>query len=130
VEPVPRPILVVEDDANLCMAVVALLEASGYEALGVGDGRQAFDLLQRGLRPRMILLDLSMPEMDGKQFRLVQLRHEHLAAIPVVILSGRPDAKEVARSLRTPGVLVKPVDPEVLLHAVEKHGGATSSPPR
>jgi CheY-like chemotaxis protein len=130
VDDVFHPVLVVEDDANLCGAVVALLQASGYEALGVGDGRQAFDLLQQGLRPRMIFLDLSMPEMDGEHFRLVQLRHEPLAAIPVVILSGRPDAKQVAHSLRAPGVLEKPVDPDVLLHAVEQHGVAPPSPGR
>jgi CheY-like chemotaxis protein len=130
VESAYHPVLVVEDDVAVCGALVALLEASGYEAVGVRDGTEAFRLLQEGLRPRMIFLDLSMPEMDGEHFRLVQLRHERLAAIPVVILSGRPDAKEVARSLRTPGVLEKPVDGDVLLHAVEEHGTRSWPPLR
>lgn len=116
-----HPVLVVEDDADLCRGVVALLEASGYQAVGVGDGRQAFDLLRGGLRPRVILLDLSMPEMSGEEFRLVQLRHAPLAKIPVVICSARADARQVARSLRAPGVLEKPIDGDVLLHAIEEH---------
>jgi CheY-like chemotaxis protein len=121
VEDGERLVLVVEDDASLCRAVVTLLQASGYRAVGVGDGRQAFDLLRRGLRPCLIVLDLSMPEMDGQQFRLVQLRHRQLAMIPVVICSARADARQVARSLRAPAVLEKPVDGEQLLHTIQAH---------
>jgi CheY-like chemotaxis protein len=128
VESEHHPVLVVEDDADLCCAVVLLLESSGYEAVGVADGRQAFDLLQHGLHPRMILLDLSMPEMNGEQFRLIQLRHRRLASIPVVIFSARPDAQEVARSLHAPAVLEKPIDADVLLHAVEEHATAWPRP--
>jgi len=116
-----HPVLVVEDDVALCHGVVSLLEAHGYQAVSVGDGRQAFDLLRRGLRPCVILLDLSLPEMTGEEFRLVQLRHAYLATIPVVICSAREDARQVARSLHAPAVLEKPIDADRLLHAIEQH---------
>ena len=126
VPPVHAPVLVVDDDDHLRSAVLALLEASGYDAVAVSDGRQAFDLLQRGVMPRIILLDLTMPDMDGEHFRFVQLRHERLAAIPVVIFSGRSDAKEIGRSLGTEAVLEKPVDAEALLRAVERHASQSA----
>jgi CheY-like chemotaxis protein len=116
-----HPVLVVEDDAELCRGVVTLLESNGYRAVGVGDGRQAFELLRGGLCPCMILLDLSMPEMTGEEFRFVQLRHERLATIPVVIFSARADAQQVARTLHAPAVLEKPIDGDLLLHAVQQH---------
>ena len=93
------PVLVVEDDADVRTAMIALLENEGYTAMGAADGQQAFDLIRGGLRPCIILLDLGMPVMDGRKFREAQLRDEKLAVIPVVVFSAHPETEAIATSL-------------------------------
>ncbi len=115
------PVLVVEDDTDVRDALVTLLELEGYAAIGAADGQQAFDLIRGGLRPSIILLDLGMPVMDGRQFREAQLRDEKLAVIPVVVFSARPDAEEVATSLNAIAALKKPVRFAQLRRLLETH---------
>jgi CheY-like chemotaxis protein len=91
-----------------------VLEASGYQVLEAGDGAEAL-AVARAHRPRLILLDLMMPGMDGFQFRESQLRDPAIAAIPVVIVSGGGAVPEKAAELGAAGYLVKPTDLQRLL---------------
>jgi len=115
------PVLVVEDEPTVRDAMISFLENDGYNAVGAGNGEEAFDLLRRGLRPCMILLDLGMPVMDGKEFRTEQVRHEPFAMIPVVVFSGLPDAEQMASSLCAVAALKKPVNFDRLLRLLEEH---------
>ena len=63
------PILIVEDDADVRDTMVQVLESEGFSVRATRDGREALDALRAGLRPRLILLDLMMPVMNGWQFR-------------------------------------------------------------
>lgn len=107
-------VLVVEDDLDIREAMRMVLEASGYQVLEAGDGAEAL-VVARAHRPRIILLDLMMPGMDGFQFREIQLRDPGIAAIPVVIVSGGGAVPEKAAELGAAGYLVKPTDLERLL---------------
>ncbi len=59
-----EPILVVEDDAALADVVAAVLIDEGYEVLRAGNGQEALTLTEQR-QPRLILLDMRMPVMDG-----------------------------------------------------------------
>lgn len=61
-------ILVVEDEHELRELIAQWLETRSYHVVQAADGRDAVDLLEAGLEPDVILLDLSMPRMDGRQF--------------------------------------------------------------
>ena len=61
-------ILVVEDNAAARRVLAALLRAEGYAVATAADGGEALDLLRRGGPPLAVLLDLSMPGVDGWQF--------------------------------------------------------------
>jgi two-component system, chemotaxis family, chemotaxis protein CheY len=114
--------LLVDDDADTREALLILLEGEGYEGFGAANGREALDLLRRGFRPCMILLDLAMPEMDGLGFRRAQLSDPELAAIPVVVVSAGASSKEAeARRLGMATFLRKPMDLEAFIDAVEQH---------
>lgn len=92
-------VLIVEDDQDIRDYLTDLLELSGYPAAAVGNGVSALDYLRSGHRPRVILLDLAMPEMDGRAFRAEQLRDPQLAGIPIVVCSAAADAAQVAQDL-------------------------------
>ena len=111
--------LVIEDDAVARADLQARLEANGYAVARAADAASALTVVNRE-HPDLILLDLGLPAGDG-YLVLERLRKiEALAAIPVLIVTGRSDAdtrKRVAAMGVAP-VLTKPVDTEVLLAAV------------
>jgi len=114
---VPRSpsILLIEDDRDLAEVIVEVLQTEGYRVIHAGDGRAALGLLAEGELPDLILLDLMMPNMNGWEFRAVQLHEPRLAKIPVVVLSA---TGERARPIDAARILRKPVTIETLLQAV------------
>ena len=112
-------ILVVDDDADLRETVEQALDDSGYDVTAVASGQAALDRLKAGARPRLILLDLMMPEMNGWQFLERAQADAMLDAIPVVIMTARrvPDLP----STPSTEVLHKPFDSSELLRAIARH---------
>ena len=115
-----QTIMVVEDDADIAEAVATTLEDDGYAVIVATNGQEALDKLRDGaLRPRLILLDLMMPVMDGWQFRAAQTADPGLAQIPVILLSAHVDVRAAANQIAAVGWLKKPVDLGELLTAIE-----------
>ncbi len=104
-------VLVVEDEHDLRELIAHWLETRGYQVVEAADGRDAVDLLQAGLEPDVILLDLGMPGMDGRSF-LAWLRadekHRHL---PVIVASAYLDDAPPVDAQRT---FAKPFRPDLL----------------
>jgi two-component system, OmpR family, KDP operon response regulator KdpE len=80
-------VLCVEDDPQLRTFLLAQLKARGFQAQAVSDGAQAIDLAAI-FQPQLILLDLSLPTLDGLEF-LRRLREWSRA--PVIVLSARDE---------------------------------------
>jgi CheY-like chemotaxis protein len=114
----PRPLLIVEDDPDIAETLAALLDDRGYLVEIAANGAAALSRLHRPPRPGLILLDLAMPVMDGRQFRRAQLERPELASIPVVVLTADVKAHP---ELRAADWLTKPVPLEGLLSTVERH---------
>ena len=113
-------VLIVEDDLDIADAMIDVLVDHGYRVAHASNGREALDLLHGQLEPAVILLDLMMPEMDGPQFRAVQLSEPELAPIPVVVISADRKVAETARALGVADYAVKPLAPERLVSLVER----------
>lgn len=113
-------ILVVEDDADVRETLVLVLESEGFVVREARDGREALDALHAGFRPRLILLDLMMPVMNGWEFRAEMKREPELASIPVVFVSALEPAPDRAAALEAAGFLHKPFDLEALLQTVDR----------
>ena len=117
-----RAILVVEDDQDTREMLGVALEYAGFKVVTATNGRDAIDRLRGAAElPGLILLDLSMPVMDGLRFRREQLGDARLASIPVVILSAERDVTHAARNLDANGYLIKPFAFEVLIDTVKRH---------
>jgi CheY-like chemotaxis protein len=113
------PILVVDDDTELRETLGELLGEEGYDTRLAENGKRALELLRHGERPRLILLDLMMPEMNGWQFREEQLKDEVLRDIPVVVMTA---SHAFARDeLPAQQILFKPVELCEIIDAVERH---------
>jgi CheY-like chemotaxis protein len=114
-------VLVVEDERDIRDAISHLLDFEAFTVRTANDGNQALAHLRDGYRPCLILLDLSMPGMDGAAFRREQQATAGCADIPVVIVSGHEDGQAVAAALAARDFLKKPVRPTTILAAVERH---------
>ena len=114
---VPPVILVVDDHDSVRDALG--LELAGYRVVAVPDGAAALEVLRAGFVPRVIVLDLMMPLMDGFEFRVRQLADPTLASIPVIIVSADGRATRLAESPGVHAVFVKPVDFDDLVRAIE-----------
>jgi CheY-like chemotaxis protein len=126
----PFTILLVEDDFDVREALVETLRDRGYEVESASDGEQALQILQRGARPGLILLDLMMPRMSGSEFRVAQQNDPAFAHLPVVLLSADGRMEEKARTLKVQGAIRKPIDLDELFAVIERvrsDGGASAS---
>jgi CheY-like chemotaxis protein len=113
-------VLVVDDDANVRSAVSDLLQAEGYAVATAENGRAALDLLEHGLPPRAILLDLMMSIMDGWDFRAEQMRKPELRELPVVVMSAAGFSRESVRmQFGDLAFIPKPLDPHLLLATIK-----------
>ena len=114
-----QKILVIEDDPVARADVEARLEANGYIVARAADAASALTVVNRE-RPDLILLDLGLPAGDGFLV-LERLRKiETLAAIPVLVVTGRsdPETRKRVAAMGVAPVLAKPVNTEVLLAAI------------
>ncbi|MEW6705997.1 MAG: response regulator [Pseudomonadota bacterium] len=113
--------LVVDDDPGIRESLKDLLEIEGYEVRTAEHGRDGLALLQRE-RPCMVLLDLMMPVMDGRQFlqALQQAGDPATADIPITVVSALDQARDLKHRYRCE-VLGKPIDIDRLLQVVHQH---------
>jgi CheY-like chemotaxis protein len=81
-------ILIVEEEITTRDALTELLRQDGREIVTAGDGQQALEHLAKNLHPRLIVLDLMMPRMDGREFLRRQSADPSIANIPTIVLSG------------------------------------------
>ena len=113
-----RTILLVEDDHEVRTAMVDFLGAEGFRVAEAANGLEALRLLRGGLRPAVILLDLTMPVMDGFEFLAERARDPQLATLPVVVTSA---ANRRGDDIAGYDFLPKPAPLETFLAVIERN---------
>jgi CheY-like chemotaxis protein len=112
-------ILVVDDDEDIRVTIQQILEEEGYATLAAANGEEALRVIRsQARRPRLVLLDVMMPVMDGPRFQAKLAEDPGLAAVPVVILSAGGHAPMRSGAGRAAGYLDKPVDLSTLIGTV------------
>jgi two-component system, chemotaxis family, chemotaxis protein CheY len=114
-------VLVVDDDPAIRTLVAMALADEGYGVAVAPNGRAALERL-RYHRPRLILLDMRMPEMDGWEFarRYRTLPGPHA---PIVVLAAAVDVAAEGAQIGAAAALGKPFDLEALLAVVARYAG-------
>ena len=108
-------VLIVEDDPDFAAAMIDLITEAGLQTFHAPDGKQALAHAE-SWPPRIVLLDLRMPVLDGWGFLERWRVHPGLGSVPVVIVSSEPEDQTVLQSVQ--GWLSKPVDGDELLRLV------------
>lgn len=103
-------ILVVEDDGDIARLVSMILRREGHEVFAASNGRDAVTLAMVRL-PDLVIMDLTLPVVDGWSATWQLKRHERTARIPVLALTAHlwPDAL-AHEPMPFAGVLLKPFD--------------------
>ena len=92
-----RPLVVVADDEeDILMLVDATLRNAGFDVARARNGVEALELV-RERSPRLAVLDVSMPELDGLEVLRRLREDERTATLPIVLLSALAQETDVAR---------------------------------
>ena len=123
----PRTVLVVDDEDVVRELVARTLREADYRVLQASHGAAAIGLMERDNAVDLVISDLMMPVLGGKE--VADWMREHAPAVPLLFISGYPRAYLEAHNLFDPSVpmLRKPFLPSRLLEAVEEQ--VASHPP-
>lgn len=113
-----KVVLVVDDDPVTRRLMLEFLRGDGYRTASAENGKRALARLRRGPCPCLVLLDLRMPVMSGRELLDVLRDHPRLRTIPVLLVTGEP-IEHAGNGVE--GILRKPVEPRELLQAVARH---------
>jgi two-component system, cell cycle response regulator DivK len=107
------PILVVEDDGDIRLLLKAILEAEGYRVIEAATGKDAVSACVE-LQPRLILMDISLPLLDGLSATRLIKAEERLRDVPVVAVSAYSTARRRALQAGCADFVSKPIEVEEL----------------
>jgi len=110
--------LIIDDDDDARELLADAIERAGYTVATARDGAEALELL-RDLHPAVVFLDLSMPIMNGAEFREAQRRNRVWLAIPTIVMTGT--SEEPLLDLAIEDTLKKPVSARTILDIVRRH---------
>jgi two-component system, cell cycle sensor histidine kinase and response regulator CckA len=110
-----RKLLVIDDDEKLVGYYRELLTPYGFEVLVALDGEQACPLVEQNPDIQLVILDLSMPRMDGRQW--LSWFRDRSKESPVIVITGYK-IEQKAEELRPSVILEKPIDVAELLDMV------------
>jgi CheY-like chemotaxis protein len=122
-----RLVLVADDEDDILRLVTTVIERSGHEVVSVRDGVQALAAV-RTRRPDLVVLDISMPEMDGLEV-LRRLRADaETSELPVLLLSAQAQEADVRRGFVTgaSAYVKKPFSPRELAQRVDELLGSSA----
>ena len=109
-----KKILIIDDEEQLVEFIKLRLEANGYEVDAAHDGNAGLEKAKEG-KPDLILLDIMMPEKDGYTMLQDLKADADTRAIPVIMITAKPDMRELFELEGIDGYLTKPFSAEDLL---------------
>ncbi|MGE0784180.1 MAG: response regulator [Sandaracinaceae bacterium] len=112
----PGPILVIDDDPDLCALLKRTLEHEGHRVVTASDGMQAIRAYELN-RPAMLFVDLMMPQLDGEEL----LRVLGTPRPPVVLITASVRREEVAERFGVDHALEKPFDIRVVQELANRY---------
>ncbi|MGP1346791.1 MAG: response regulator [Phycisphaerales bacterium] len=115
-----NPVLVVEDESDIAHLIQFHLEREGFPTVVASSGRVALDLVERD-RPRLIVLDIMLPDLDGLEVCRRLKRDPTTRNIPIVMVTARGEESDVVVGLElgAEDYITKPFSPRVMVARVK-----------
>jgi DNA-binding NtrC family response regulator len=114
-------IVLVDDDPEFATSLSDVLEHEGYLVHTFDRPEAAFEWLLSAERASLVLLDLRTPGMSTQRFRALLASTRALRDLAVVVVSGAPEAHQIAAAVGANDVFEKPIDVRRLLQTVARH---------
>ncbi len=115
-----KTVLVVDDTAFMRMTLKNMLEKNGYEVVGEGeDGQKGVDLYKE-LKPSLVTMDITMPNMDGITAIKEIMNYDSKATVVVVSAMGQKSLVIEALNAGAKDFVVKPFQPDRIAEALAK----------
>ncbi|NJN17103.1 MAG: response regulator [Oscillochloris sp.] len=110
-------ILIIDDDPAIRATLTEVLEDEGYSVAAVTNGAEGLSAVEAE-RPKVILLDMRMPVLDGWGFTKA-LRSRGIS-LPILVMTAAQDSQRWSQEIGAAGVLAKPFDLVDLLDVIEQ----------
>ncbi|GAB6095231.1 hypothetical protein JCM14469_14830 [Desulfatiferula olefinivorans] len=120
-------VVVIDDDPDIRAEMKTYLTQAGYHVETARNGKQGIELV-RALKPMAVTLDIMMPEMDGWEVVRLLKESRETDKIPIVIVSVSND-QQTGMALGAAGYIVKPLNRERILSAIQSIGNANGGNP-
>jgi CheY-like chemotaxis protein len=114
-------VLLIEDDLDNRESIADALGLAGFRVHALATGAEGLKMLEDRRCPTLVLLDLTMPGLSGREFLAAVATRPDRERFRVILISADPAVRELASRPRVVAVLRKPFALEKLLEAVRKH---------
>ncbi len=119
-----KRVLLVDDEAAVTRTLQLYLEATGqYEVRSENQSLEAMRTA-RLFQPHIVLLDVSMPDMDGGEIAALIQKDQALVGVPIVFLTGlirREELNVIGKEIAGRPYLAKPPDPQLIAEVIEEY---------
>jgi two-component system, chemotaxis family, sensor histidine kinase and response regulator PixL len=95
-----KTILIIEDDLDMREVLAAKLEKSGYKVLAAKDGQEGWKKTLQKPYPRLVILDIILPILNGFDYLEMKRKNSELIGIPVIVLSNLSQKDDVSQCLK------------------------------
>ena len=114
-----KKVLVADDDPSILEVISLILEDAGFKAETSVDGEAIYKMEKE--YPDLLLLDIWMSGMDGREICRYLKSQELTRNIPIIMISANKDVAEIARDCGADDFVAKPFDMEYLLATIRKY---------
>lgn len=111
-------LLVVDDERDVARGLAAVLAARGYQVETAFDGRQVLDRMEQDPAPDLLILDYSMPELDGEEVMTRLRAQDRFRDLPILLATATEI--DLSTMARASGLLRKPYPAEVLYKMIQE----------
>ncbi len=114
-------IVIIDDEKELVNTIKEFLEQRGFEVISAFGGKKGLEVVKQE-KPDLVILDIAMPDMDGRDVLINLKKDEEMKDIPVLMLSGRGGQfdEEYGMELGAEQYVAKPYRGEALLEQIKK----------
>ena len=116
-----KTIMVIEDDFETQMLFSEFLKSEKFDVVSMSDGKEALEYLSKNASPDLILMDLTMPEMEPDDFVAELRKLDNHSNIPLILVSGKSDIAAYAKKFHAQDFFRKPFDIDPLIASVKSH---------